>query len=187
MSSISGITGNLIQINTYNLAVRAAYLIGAQDVFMYAILKVVYAGSRLLDNVPRDFYTLSLSNGTTLITDSVGYELIVGLGHIIKSPPLPTTTPTNTPTNSSTPQVTPTNTVTPTKTPPVTPTNTKTPTPTPTNTRTSTPTNTPTRTQTGTPPVSPTRTPTVTPTNTPTKTSPVTPTTTPTPTDTPSA
>ena len=173
MSSISGITGNLIQINTYNLAVRAAYLIGAQDVFMYAILKVVYAGSRLLDNVPRDFYTLSLSNGTTLITDSVGYELIVGLGNIIKSTPLPTTTPTNTPTNSSTPQVTPTNTVTPTRTPPVTPTNTKTPTPTPTPTRT--------------PPVSPTRTPTVTPTNTPTKTSPVTPTTTPTPTDTPSA
>lgn len=169
MSSISGITGNLIQINTYNLAVRAAYLIGAQDVFMYAILKVVYTGSRLLDNVPRDFYTLSLSNGTTLITDSVGYELIVGLGNIIKSTPLPTTTPTNTPTNSSTPQVTPSNTVTPTKTP------------------TNTPTNTPTRTQTGTPPVSPTRTPTVTPTNTPTKTSPVTPTTTPTPTDTPSA
>ena len=173
MSSISGITGNLIQINTYNLAVRAAYLIGAQDVFMYAILKVVYAGSRLLDTVPRDFYTLSLSNGTTLITDSVGYELIVGLGNIIKSTPLPTTTPTNTPTNSSTPQVTPTNTVTPTRTPPVTPTNTKTPTPTPTPTRT--------------PPVSPTRTPTVTPTNTPTKTSPVTPTTTPTPPDTPSA
>ena len=146
MSSISGITGNLIQINSYNLAVRAAYLIGSQDVFMYAILKVVYTGSRLLENVPRDFYTLSLSNGTTVVTDSVGYELIVSLGSIIYASPLPTTTPTNTPT--------------PTKTPPVTPTNTP------------TKTNTPTPTQSATPPVTPTNTPTrtVTPTHTPTPT-----------------
>ena len=163
MSSISGITGNLIQINSYNLAVRAAYLIGSQDVFMYAILKVVYTGSRLLENVPRDFYTLSLSNGTTVVTDSVGYELIVSLGSIIYASPLPTTTPTNTPT--------------PTKTPPVTPTNTPTKTNTPTPTNTPTKTNTPTPTQSATPPV--------TPTNTPTRT--VTPTHTPTPTVTPSA
>ena len=187
MPDISGITGNLIRINTYNLATRFANPLGSQDIFMFQIVKISSAGTLLLSGVQRNFYNVLLTGGLIIATDDSGYELIQNLGNIIKSTPLPTTTPTVTPTNTKTPTVTPTNTKTPAVTPTNTPTNTKTPTPSVTNTRTPnvTPTNTKTPTPTVTPtktgPVTPTPTKTATPTATQTGTPAVTPTNTPTP------
>ena len=178
MPDISGITGNLIRINTYNLGSRFANPLGSQDVFMFQIVKISSAGTLLLSGVQRNFYNVLLTGGLIIATDDSGYELIQNLGNIIKSTPLPTTTPTNTPTPTKTPAVTPTNTPTNTKTPTPSVTNTKTPNVTPTNTKTPTPTVTPTKTG----PVTPTPTKTATPTATQTGTPAVTPTRTVTPT-----